>query len=432
MAAESLADTFWRGAALLYSDYMDLYDQSASLLGHALALRPPNDVAFADALRRTLPAFWQAAPQSQPLAPGASPYGTFPGLQPLLLKGLGRRTTRATCLRLMQRAALNGPQPNAFLESESTRLLTCTAALLPWLCTRPEPEDAERRETIHELSADGGADDACAEDKVARTLADAFGAAASKQGRKELLSLAVVLNNYANRQYDEVPDQFWGSMRAAFAQAMAPQPAWTMYIFVCTLVCGVSVGPACSRELLSLVRHLIKGLARGDAQQPVAEPGCGAPPAPQLWQSLLELARDVPDCTEQLAATIKVLLAASSEGYLLPTALVQFQMSVLEAEAESPEKVAVAGRRTQDADELEPQTRRGRFHQQRPSPAFTPLPTPWTARQPALDDASAAAAARLGRTRNPTREGECRQPLRARRRHEQSRESEGVGAGRHG
>ncbi|KAL3908444.1 MAG: hypothetical protein SGPRY_009796, partial [Prymnesium sp.] len=380
-----LSDVFWRGATLLYTEYTAVYAAGAALLTTALTLRPLSDPTLLDELSATIPPFWPPPPPSSRREEGEDLGTTFPGLQPLLLKGLGRRTTRAACVRLMRLAAMQGPSPNPFWEGERTRLLTCTAALLPWLSSlangavaelsiaescRPEWKVSERSTNVlaHEeggmmkggegqtgrrggLVSNGGVESVVtgkgerppfrmwnadggggAVEVIGGSLADSLGVAA-RGGRGELLSLAIVLHNQASKQYQLGEEQFWCSLAAALSHALSVQPGEVVYGVVTTLICGVGLGPGCGGEILSLACHIISSCReRGPLASP--EAACCRPPPPQLWQSLVEISLEVPSCANQLKETIRLLLAACAEGALLPPSLVRWQPSGRERERE--------------------------------------------------------------------------------------------------
>ena len=208
-APELLAEVAWRAAALLHSDCVSIYRLGVALLARVTGIAALDDPSLGEALGSAAPTFWAAARPAAPLE--------FGGLQPLLLKGVGRRATRDACLGLMRHAAACGPGATLVLEPEPTRLLSCVVALLPWLCECAATDRAAEpaRQALaacRSLSSDGG-EYACAAPPpaassgsaggVARGLADACGVSA-RRGRRDLLRLATVLHNYATAQYAEI------------------------------------------------------------------------------------------------------------------------------------------------------------------------------------------------------------------------------------
>lgn len=324
--AELLADVVWRAALLMHADIVPLYQLGVDLIMAVVQLRPLSDGELGEALRKDAPPCFLAVDSGL----------DFCGLQPLLLRGLGRRETRDDCLSLMRHAAACGPTPNAFLEVEATRLLTCAVSLLPYLCEQsirrheealapPTPFASAARGRSGRFGAGSARPEVDAAHELANACVDAAKDTAARPGRRELLPIASVLHNYATSQYDQVA-RFLHSMREAIRKALSPHSPSVVYTALCALICGVGAAPSCWAELLQLVHWLLEQFHQRPPAchelKPAHSGALGslgdALPVQHLWRTAIEISLDVPMCASSLASAVEALLGACSVGVLQP------------------------------------------------------------------------------------------------------------------
>jgi len=129
-----LAQIFWIGAAMLYTNYYVLYSQSVELVCRVLSAIDMNDKLVNNIFRASIPR-WQDT--------GVTSYM---GLQPLAIRGLLHPSCEDYSIKLLTQILTLPDVCDDIAHPQSSRLITNVIALLPYLCLNVRPDAKHHRD----------------------------------------------------------------------------------------------------------------------------------------------------------------------------------------------------------------------------------------------------------------------------------------------